>query len=128
MSHPCGALPTGVLDFIQRDGLIKNIPVIDQDIDDADNDVVERLWRATDDHFLFLYGYSEIVSNDAFPPGTFYLVAVTYDGATFRLYVNGVLEGPMRKRPRLAIRPPLGRLVPQTLTTGPSDIHGLGME
>jgi hypothetical protein len=34
-----------------------------------------------------------IVSSDTFPPGSFYFVAGTYDGSTFRLYVNGVLEG-----------------------------------
>src|SRR5262249_29411186 len=34
-----------------------------------------------------------IDSTDTFPAGVFYHVAATYDGATFRLYVNGVLEG-----------------------------------
>jgi len=64
---------------------------------DFDSDHALKLsWRATDDRFLFVFGSlsSEIVlSNDTFPAGTFYFVAATYDGDTFRLYVNGVLEG-----------------------------------
>src|SRR2546422_10807581 len=36
---------------------------------------------------------TRIVSTDAFPAGTFYHVAGTYDGAHFQLYVNGVPEG-----------------------------------
>jgi hypothetical protein len=57
---------------------------------------VELTWRDNpDDRFLFVFdGASEvIVSNDIFPPGSFYLVVVTYDGETFSLYVNGMLEG-----------------------------------
>jgi hypothetical protein len=34
-----------------------------------------------------------VLSTDPFPAGAFYHVAATYDGATFQLYVNGVLEG-----------------------------------
>jgi hypothetical protein len=78
--------------------------IIVQSIDN--NDVsVELTWRATDNRFLFLFGNvgSEyIVSNDTFPPGTFYLVAGTYDGATFRLYVNGVLEGSFAEKKTIA--------------------------
>jgi len=69
--------------------------IVDQSSDGADA-VIELTWRATDNHFLFLFGNinSElIVSNDAFPPDSFYLVAGTYDGSTFWLYVNGALEG-----------------------------------
>ena len=54
-------------------------------------------WRENpDDRFAFFFGNlnsEAIYSKDTFPPGTFYFVAATYDGATFRLYVNGVLEG-----------------------------------
>ncbi|HEV2444850.1 MAG TPA: LamG domain-containing protein, partial [Candidatus Sulfopaludibacter sp.] len=57
---------------------------------------LELLWRATDDRFLFIFGSttSEIItSTHQFPTGSFYLVNGTYDGATFKLYVNGNLEG-----------------------------------
>jgi hypothetical protein len=46
--------------------------------------------------FLFCFfnsGNTCVVSADAFPPGAFHHVAGTYDGATFQLYVDGVLEG-----------------------------------
>jgi hypothetical protein len=70
--------------------------IIDQGIDNT-HDSVSLTWRANpDDRFVFFFGNQNaelIVSNDTFPPGTFYFVAATYDGATFRLYVNGVLEG-----------------------------------
>jgi hypothetical protein len=57
---------------------------------------VQFNWRATDGRFLFMFGDADsdiIWSADAFPPGSFYLVAGTYDGSTFQLFVNGVLEG-----------------------------------
>jgi Concanavalin A-like lectin/glucanases superfamily/Abnormal spindle-like microcephaly-assoc'd, ASPM-SPD-2-Hydin len=70
--------------------------ILQQGIDDS-HVAVSLNWRATPDYrFLFIFGNvnSElIVSKNIFPPGTFYLVAGTYDGSTFRLYVNGVLEG-----------------------------------
>ena len=53
-------------------------------------------WRATDGRFIFGFGnlYSALfTSTDAFPSGAFYLVAATYDGSTFQLFVNGALEG-----------------------------------
>ena len=53
-------------------------------------------WRATDNKFLFFFGNiasERIESIDSFAPGSFYLVAGTYDGSTFRLYVNGINEG-----------------------------------
>jgi hypothetical protein len=48
--------------------------------------------------FLFGFGdfFSEetrIISADKFAPGEFHHVAATYDGATFRLYVDGTLQG-----------------------------------
>jgi hypothetical protein len=48
--------------------------------------------------FLFGFGNffsdeTRIVSTDTFIPGEFYHVAATYDGTTFRLYVNGQLQG-----------------------------------
>lgn len=70
--------------------------IIEQGFDNFDVSVALH-WRATPDYrFLFLFGNVKselIVSKDTFPPGAFYFVAGTYDGTTFRLYVNGVLEG-----------------------------------
>jgi len=62
-------------------------------------------WRATDNHFLFFFGdvFSEFVSSqDSFGPGQFYLVTGTYDGATFKLYINGTLEAQMVKAKTIA--------------------------
>jgi len=51
-------------------------------------------WRATDGRFLFSpISPILITSTDSFAVGTFYFVAVTYDGQTFQLFVNGILEG-----------------------------------
>jgi hypothetical protein len=70
--------------------------ILEQGIDNLHVSVALH-WRASSDYrFLFIFGdvNSElIVSKDTFPPGAFYFVAGTYDGTTFRLYVNGVLEG-----------------------------------
>ena len=54
------------------------------------------LWRASDSRFVFLFGdiFSErIISEHVFAPGQFRFVTATYDGAVFRLFVDGVLEG-----------------------------------
>ena len=51
---------------------------------------------ALSNKFLFNFGNDiseEIPSTDTFPAGSFYFVAATYDGNTFRLFVNGVAEG-----------------------------------
>ena len=56
---------------------------------------VELSWRSTDSRFVFEFGAQNgetIASQDAFATGQFYLVTGTYDGSTFKLYVNGVLE------------------------------------
>jgi len=68
--------------------------IVQQDFDISDG--ISLWWSAIDDHFRFAFGniYSELIAtNDTFPAGSFYFVAATYDGGTFRLYVNGVLEG-----------------------------------
>jgi hypothetical protein len=75
--------------------------MITQNQDDYD-DVIGLDWRHTpDDRFLFLFGSDStevIYSKDLFPPGKFHLVAGTYDGRTFRLYVDGKLEGSLKDR------------------------------
>ncbi|RPI83494.1 MAG: LamG domain-containing protein, partial [Planctomycetaceae bacterium] len=55
-------------------------------------------WRATDSRFVFVFGdiYTETVtSTHTFSSGAFHHVAGSYDGTTFRLYVNGAAEGEM---------------------------------
>jgi hypothetical protein len=54
-------------------------------------------WRANDNRFNAAIYDVGVVSSDSFPPGVFYHVALTFDGATVKLYVNGVLEGQAAK-------------------------------
>ena len=59
------------------------------------NDVsVQLAWTTqSGGRFRFNFFGNAILSGNAFPAGSFYHVAGTYDGATYRLYVNGALEG-----------------------------------
>lgn len=69
--------------------------IIVQDTDQY-TDVVALDWSAQSNKFNFVFGnqtYETIFSQDTFAAGGFYFVAGTYDGTTFSLYVNGVLEG-----------------------------------
>jgi hypothetical protein len=53
-------------------------------------------WCSTNSRFVFLFGdvaTARIDSLHTFPTNVFYHVAGTYDGAAFKLYVNGQLEG-----------------------------------
>ena len=78
--------------------------IVIQNIDALHNSVGLH-WRATDDRFTFDFGdvNSEIIaSTDAFPVCTFYLVAATYDGSTFRLFVNGKPEGSFAEKKTVA--------------------------
>ncbi len=61
---------------------------------DINNVSVQLNWT-TESGGRFRLGFSGgvISSADAFPAGAFYHVAGTYDGATYRLYVNGAPEG-----------------------------------
>lgn len=70
---------------------------------------LDLLWRDNpDDRFVYITDdqFSQtIYSNDTFPPGAFYLVAVSYDGSTFKLYVNGVLEGSLAQKTTITYTP-----------------------
>ena len=69
--------------------------ILEKNLDDVD-DSVSLSWNAISGKFLFNFGNntSEVItSTDAFQAGSFYLVAATYDGSTFRLFVNGAPEG-----------------------------------
>ncbi|MGH9353729.1 MAG: LamG domain-containing protein, partial [Terriglobia bacterium] len=81
--------------------------IVGQNIDNT-HVSAQLLWRATDNHFLFLFGdisSEQIVSTDAFAPGQFYLVTGTYNGSTFSLYVNGKLEGQLAEAKTISYPP-----------------------
>ncbi|MEM9828114.1 MAG: LamG-like jellyroll fold domain-containing protein, partial [Planctomycetota bacterium] len=61
----------------------------------ASGESISLYWRSQDDRFLFFYGRNnaeQIISTHSFPTGDWYHIAVTYDGDTARMFVNGVLE------------------------------------
>jgi uncharacterized repeat protein (TIGR01451 family) len=70
--------------------------IVEQDIDGS-HVSVSLSWRATDNRFVFAVGDIQsaelITSQHAFAAGQFYFVTGTYDGSTFKLFVNGALEG-----------------------------------
>jgi uncharacterized protein (TIGR03437 family) len=64
---------------------------------DASDFAVSLSWRSIDSRFVFSFGNfgsasGVITSADPFPAGQFYLIAGTYDGSVFRLFVNGMAE------------------------------------
>ncbi|MGO4884286.1 MAG: choice-of-anchor D domain-containing protein [Bryobacteraceae bacterium] len=69
--------------------------IVEKNIDDVDESV-SLTWSALSGEFLFTFGNDQsetIASTDTFQAGSFYFVAATYDGSTFRLFVNGLPEG-----------------------------------
>lgn len=66
--------------------------VVQQDLDNFNG--ISIWWRATDGRFSFYFGNinSVIYSTDTFAAGAFYFVSATYDGQTYQLFVNGLLE------------------------------------
>jgi uncharacterized protein (TIGR03437 family) len=74
----------------------RNGSVIVNQITSTQGNFVQLSWSASSQQFVFVFGdeFTEfLLSNDTFAPGAFYLVAGSYDGSVFRLFVNGVLEG-----------------------------------
>ena len=66
---------------------------------------VQLSWSASSQQFVFVFGDNStefILSADTFAPGEFYLVAGTYDGNVFQLFVNGVLEGSLTEAKTVA--------------------------
>ena len=49
-------------------------------------------WRSVDNRFQLYLGATNILSSNTYPPGQFYHVAATYDGAAIKLYINGALD------------------------------------
>ncbi len=94
------------LAWVKPDGSGPNASsvIINQHIDGT-HASVNLAWRPSDQRFTFHSGASAtelVVSADSFPAGAFYLVAATYDGAAFHLYVNGILEGSLAKSKSVA--------------------------
>ena len=72
--------------------------IVGQDVDDVTG--VGLYWRAIDNRFVFLFGNivtDVLVSARAFAAGEFHHVAASYDGTTFRLFVDGTLEGELSR-------------------------------
>lgn len=93
-------------------------------------------WRPKDDRFVMLFGNDlstgdtadTITSTHTFPSGSFYLVAGTYDGSTFRLYVNGALEASAAKATTVAYSASgwtFGSSLPMYLSTSPRTWDGV---
>ena len=87
--------------WVRPDGPGPNNDIYGSDIlSNNINDVTDSValsWSSENNRFVFTFGDIDstsgyVTSMDTFAPGRFYLVAATYDGSVFRLFVNGVLE------------------------------------
>lgn len=109
--------PFGFIEIKQSDNLSNQRFTLDawvrpdgpgpNDDDEFGSDIIVKSFKAGDQsagllynartgRFLFIFGNihtERILSTHQFSVGSFYHVAGTYDGAAFRLYVNGQLEG-----------------------------------
>ena len=97
--------------------------IVGQDIDESDTSVLLS-WRNSDDRFTFVDGNissEQVISQDAFPPGNFYLVTASYDGSTFTLYVNGQIEATDSVAKTTAYSS-----IPWTIGSSSSNIRGQG--
>ena len=84
--------------------------IVEQNVDDTD-DSVALSWGAVGNRFLFVFGNDSnesITSTGAFPAGSFYFVAATYDGSSFRLFVNEFWRAPLPKLRPSRIHPRRG--------------------
>jgi hypothetical protein len=82
-------------------------------------------WSARQQKFVFTFGdinTDRIVSSSTFPAGQWYHVAATYDGQTFNLYVNGMLEGTMGLVKTIVYDP----AIPWTIGSTASHIRRVG--
>lgn len=82
-------------------------------------------WSAQQQKFIFGFGSIStdlIPSTSTFPPGQFYHVAATYDGNTFKLYVNGALEGTMALTKTIPYDPS----IPWTIGSTAAPIRAVG--
>ena len=82
-------------------------------------------WSGLDNRFRTAVGpvaQQHIFSNNTFPPGQFYHVAVTYDNTTLKLYVNGELESQIV----LDYTIPYNASVPWTIGSTASHVRNVG--
>ncbi len=86
---------------------------------------ISLAWSAQQQKFVFTFGVmttERIVSSSTFPTGTFYYVAATYDGSTFKLYVNGALEAQMALVKTILYSP----AIPWTIGSTAAPIRAVG--
>jgi uncharacterized protein (TIGR03437 family) len=96
--------PDGAGPVNDRNGSV----IINQLIDNGN--FLQLSWSSTSQQFVFVFGGDTtefVISQHTFAPGKFYLVAGTYDGSAFRLYVNAVLEAALT-HPKTVVYSSLG--------------------